>query len=677
MGQGCSSCSALGSIVDTHERFAESPDLIMHEIVHASVQRVSNLRDTALIERFGRSTTTKNDSNNNDHSTKGQDHLLFHNWLAQEKQGISTTVVAPKTAAAAAASDAIPTSLNHKRRGRKIAESFESNRAKDPPLSNNNNSPRASHSSATSPTEVVSEDAVEEFLQALSKQIATACPTRLWIRRRTHARYKKPRHSAKEADPEVVLLEEGTCFRKSADYFGDRPCANEQAPSGKKQHDRATTAPCHDQSNHIYAVRYREDRENFGLEIPPLPKRKTGRRPKSRIDVSSTYVDCSNGEPEDVSCGIYGAANMNIPPERDGAYKTTMMMMIGVAACFSHVQYSQLRIVLFRSISAHSHWIFCVETFWRFGIRGFYRISLVAIGIAMFFFKHFQFRVSVVSWTTVSEKHDIYVVDLGLTPKACNDLVTTTEQACRGRYAAYTYAKQTLGCREYPLLAQAALGPVHSMVAAIREKFDGMGPDAKEKANKLQRKDDSKTTSSSDACSSSTITPIPKFYQQKLQLDDREPHIVKYDVTRKERRKLDIHTDKSEWTFLIALSDGCGLDYDGGGTYFECLDATVHIQKGHALVFPGKLRHKGQAIHHGLRFLLVGFLVDKCEASEKVAAAATAATSPTNDAKDSATSSEKDSSNKDGSSTTRPNAALSCSGTPNPKSSFAPMVAAA
>lgn len=441
---------------------------------------------------------------------------------------------------------------------------------------------------------------MEEFLQALSKQIATACPTRLWIRRRTHARYKKPRHSAKEADPEVVLLEEGTCFRKSADYFGDRPCANEQAPSGKKQHDRATTAPCHDQSNHIYAVRYREDRENFGLEIPPLPKRKTGRRPKTRIDVSSTYVDCSNGEPEDVSCGIYGAANMNIPPERD-----------------------------------------------------------------------------VVSWTTVSEKHDIYVVDLGLTPKACNDLVTTTEQACRGRYAAYTYAKQTLGCREYPLLAQAALGPVHSMVGAIREKFDGMGPDAKEKANKLQRKDDSKTTSSSDACSSSTITPIPKFYQQKLQLDDREPHIVKYDVTRKERRKLDIHTDKSEWTFLIALSDGCGLDYDGGVTYFECLDATVHIQKGHALVFPGKLRHKGQAIHHGLRFLLVGFLVDKCEASEKVAAAATAATSPTNDAKDSATSSEKDSSNKDGSSTTRPNAALSCSGTPNPKSSFAPMVAAA
>ena len=98
-------------------------------------------------------------------------------------------------------------------------------------------------------------------------------------------------------------------------------------------------------------------------------------------------------------------------------------------------------------------------------------------------------------------------------------------------------------------------------------------------------------------------------------MDDREPHIVKYDVTKKERQKLDMHTDKSEWTFLIALSNGCGVDYEGGGTYFECLDATVHIQRGHALIFPGKLRHCGQKITSGLRFLLVGFLVDKAAAT--------------------------------------------------------------
>jgi hypothetical protein len=222
---------------------------------------------------------------------------------------------------------------------------------------------------------------------------------------------------------------------------------------------------------------------------------------------------------------------------------------------------------------------------------------------------------AVLGWTTVSEEHSIYVVDVGLTPAQCDSVVTTTEQACKGRYAAYTYAKQTLGCREYPVLARAALGPVHSMVGAILEKF---GPKA------VSRSDSgaSGNTNGSGNASGETqengplppaTTRIRQRYTKKvnLQLDDREPHIVKYDVTKKERQKLDMHTDKSEWTFLIALSNGCGQDYEGGGTYFECLDATVHIQKGHALVFPGKLRHRGQAIHHGLRFLLVGFLVDK------------------------------------------------------------------
>jgi len=231
----------------------------------------------------------------------------------------------------------------------------------------------------------------------------------------------------------------------------------------------------------------------------------------------------------------------------------------------------------------------------------------------------------VLGWTTVSKEHSIYVVDVGLTPAQCDSVVTTTEQACKGRYAAYTYAKQTLGCREYPLLAQAALGPVHSMVGAILEKF---GPKvAPTKAVLRSDSGSSENTNGSGNASGHGANdggakengpqpPAPRTRQRytkkvNLQLDDREPHIVKYDVTKKERQKLDMHTDKSEWTFLIALSNGCGQDYEGGGTYFECLDATVHIQKGHALVFPGKLRHRGQAIHHGLRFLLVGFLVDK------------------------------------------------------------------
>lgn len=171
----------------------------------------------------------------------------------------------------------------------------------------------------------------------------------------------------------------------------------------------------------------------------------------------------------------------------------------------------------------------------------------------------------------MSKELDIYVCDTGLTPGQCNSLVSLTEHVCRGQYAAYTYAKQTLGCREFPLLAGECFPVVHRITHAIQ------------------------THLSKDAL---------------LKLDDREPHMVKYDISKKERQKLDMHTDKSEWTFLIALSDGSGLDYEGGGTYFEALGATVHVQRGHALVFPGKLRHCGQRITRGVRFLLVGFLVD-------------------------------------------------------------------
>lgn len=182
-----------------------------------------------------------------------------------------------------------------------------------------------------------------------------------------------------------------------------------------------------------------------------------------------------------------------------------------------------------------------------------------------------NFYHEVKDWVTVNDEHKIYIADVGLTSAQCDALVQVTETVCRGQYSAYTYAKQTLGCREFPALAQACQAAVHTMVHAITE-FSG---------------------------------------NPKLLLDDREPHMVKYDDTKRERQKLDMHTDKSEWTFLISLSDGSGFDYDGGGTYFECLDATVHVQRGHALVFPGKLRHCGQRITRGLRFLLVGFLVDK------------------------------------------------------------------
>lgn len=229
-------------------------------------------------------------------------------------------------------------------------------------------------------------------------------------------------------------------------------------------------------------------------------------------------------------------------------------------------------------------------------------------------------------WVTVSEEHCIYLADLGLSKRECHELIALSEQSCKGQYAAYTYAKQTLGCREYPALAQACQPAVHLVTHAILQKVteiastSGSLLQAQAQAQQSPRSNRDDTLVLKDKCDSCEpgISPCvqsqdsPQIpHSHNLVLDDREPHMVKYDVSKKERQKLDMHTDKSEWTFLIALSNGSGLDYEGGGTYFECVDATVHIPRGMALIFPGRLRHCGQRITAGLRFLLVGFLVEK------------------------------------------------------------------
>lgn len=210
-------------------------------------------------------------------------------------------------------------------------------------------------------------------------------------------------------------------------------------------------------------------------------------------------------------------------------------------------------------------------------------------------FAYFVDYIPVVDWVTVSKEHSIFIADVGLSHQDCDQIVSATETVCRGQYTAYTYAKQTLSCREHPPLVEACFPPVHTVVHAIREMI---------------------------------------VESQQLELDDREPHVVKYDTTKKERQKLDMHTDKSVWTFLIALSNGCGVDYEGGGTYFECIDAVVHLQRGHTLIFPGKLRHCGKKIVGGLRFLLVGFLVDKLTTKQNLVNKQSGRTSVTNEDED-------------------------------------------
>lgn len=260
---------------------------------------------------------------------------------------------------------------------------------------------------------------------------------------------------------------------------------------------------------------------------------------------------------------LFQASTMAAPPKRKGTYKQLL--------------YSSSDWLVSSSFTVYTDWLneFLVVSLTFVSCKQF----LLFHGNCMLDFIIVVFAI-VAGWVTVSAEHKICIADVGLTVAECNRIVAVTEQQCKGNYAAYTYAKQTLGCREFPALAATVAPAVHTIVSAII-----------------------------DHCGSSSDS------KQSLALDDREPHMVKYDVTKKERQKLDMHTDKSEWTFLIAVSNGAGADYTGGGTYFECLDATVHVQRGHALIFPGKLRHCGQRITAGLRFLLVGFLVDKAQPS--------------------------------------------------------------
>ena len=247
----------------------------------------------------------------------------------------------------------------------------------------------------------------------------------------------------------------------------------------------------------------------------------------------------------------------------------------------------------------------------------------------------------------LSTEYGLYVCDIGLKNRQCDLIIQTAERCANGTYAAYTYAKQTLGCRDYDALGLVCGWPVLKVCATINKYLEN---------NNLHENcggtvhDTNNKAGVAVASRSTTTNDVADPRRRILTLDDREPHIgeiqkktslsffvlrlyvllipiltftilifslfantiqVKYDVSKKERQKLDMHTVKSEWTFIIALSEGRGKDYECGGTYIEVIDSTIHLQRGQVLIFPGKLRHRGQKITKGVRFLLVGFMVDK------------------------------------------------------------------
>ena len=117
-----------------------------------------------------------------------------------------------------------------------------------------------------------------------------------------------------------------------------------------------------------------------------------------------------------------------------------------------------------------------------------------------------------------------------------------------------------------------------------------------------------------------TYIPLnPTAGQWRMRLHDA--FIVRYDATAAEpcSRSLSLpeHRDTSSMSFTLALNEGGGVDYEGGGTWFEALEQAlplpgkaslesvdahtttpvgrvVNVPLGHATAFAGPLRHAGE-----------------------------------------------------------------------------------
>jgi hypothetical protein len=90
----------------------------------------------------------------------------------------------------------------------------------------------------------------------------------------------------------------------------------------------------------------------------------------------------------------------------------------------------------------------------------------------------------------------------------------------------------------------------------------------------------------------------------KVELDQNQPHILKYSAT-DGHVGVSLHHDHCTVTANLMMSDS--RNYIGGGTVFAAFNTTVHLEKGEFLLHPGNLIHGGRNIESGNRYLLVFF----------------------------------------------------------------------
>ena len=111
-----------------------------------------------------------------------------------------------------------------------------------------------------------------------------------------------------------------------------------------------------------------------------------------------------------------------------------------------------------------------------------------------------------------------------------------------------------------------------------------------------------------DACARAVFPTLGAMYSAVgVRAEDvrvSDAFVVRYDAAA--QRYLPTHVDDSHLSITIALN--AAAEYDGGGTYFEDADRALCPERGHMVAFPGSLRHGGQTITRGRRYVIAAFL---------------------------------------------------------------------
>ena len=100
-------------------------------------------------------------------------------------------------------------------------------------------------------------------------------------------------------------------------------------------------------------------------------------------------------------------------------------------------------------------------------------------------------------------------------------------------------------------------------------------------------------------------TLVKKSYNlpDDIELNINDLFIVKYECD--QQNYLELHQDGSFMSFNILLSNNS--DFEGGGTYFDD-GLTSKTEQGDLLIHSSKIKHGGNPITKGKRYLLVGFV---------------------------------------------------------------------